>query len=80
LLIAGKASGGSDGEARRHRRHWHQGRGDDPQLRPEDAAEKAEILIASLPNGEAFEQVMAGRGGIASELTGALDQGRQDLN
>src|ERR1700724_2844512 len=31
-----------------------------------DVAEKAEILITSLPNVDAFEQVMAGQGGIAS--------------
>jgi 3-hydroxyisobutyrate dehydrogenase-like beta-hydroxyacid dehydrogenase len=28
---------------------------------PRDAAEKAEILMTSLPNVDAFEQVMAGR-------------------
>jgi 3-hydroxyisobutyrate dehydrogenase-like beta-hydroxyacid dehydrogenase len=28
---------------------------------PRDVAEKAEILITSLPNVDAFEQVMAGR-------------------
>ena len=33
---------------------------------PRDVAEKAEILITSLPNVDAFEQVMAGQGGIAS--------------
>jgi len=33
---------------------------------PRDVAEKAEILITSLPSVDAFEQVMAGQGGIAS--------------
>jgi 3-hydroxyisobutyrate dehydrogenase len=33
---------------------------------PRDAAEQAEILITSLPSVDAFEQVMAGQGGIAS--------------
>jgi L-threonate 2-dehydrogenase len=33
---------------------------------PRDVAEKAEVLITSLPNVDAFEQVMAGQGGIAS--------------
>jgi L-threonate 2-dehydrogenase len=33
---------------------------------PRDVAEKAEILITSLPNVDAFEQAMAGQGGIAS--------------
>jgi 3-hydroxyisobutyrate dehydrogenase len=33
---------------------------------PRDIAEKAEILITSLPSVNAFEQVMAGQGGIAS--------------
>src|SRR5260221_14250523 len=33
---------------------------------PRDVAEKAEILITSPPNVDAFEQVMAGQGGIAS--------------
>ena len=33
---------------------------------PRDVAEKAEILITSLPTVDAFEQVMAGQGGIAS--------------
>ena len=33
---------------------------------PRDVAEEAEILITSLPNVDAFEQVMAGQGGIAS--------------
>ena len=33
---------------------------------PRDVAEKAEILITSLPNVDAFEQVMAGQDGIAS--------------
>ena len=33
---------------------------------PRDVAEKVEILITSLPNVDAFEQVMAGQGGIAS--------------
>jgi 3-hydroxyisobutyrate dehydrogenase-like beta-hydroxyacid dehydrogenase len=33
---------------------------------PRDVAEKAEILITSLPNVDSFEQVMAGQGGIAS--------------
>jgi len=33
---------------------------------PRDIAEKAEILITSLPSVDAFEQVMAGQGGIAS--------------
>src|SRR6202165_3399059 len=33
---------------------------------PRDLAEKAEILITSLPSIEAFEQVMAGQGGITS--------------
>src|SRR5436305_1231647 len=33
---------------------------------PRDVAEKAGILITSLPNVDAFEQVMAGQGGIAS--------------
>jgi len=32
---------------------------------PRDVAEKAEILITSLPSVDAFEQVMAGQGGIA---------------
>ena len=32
---------------------------------PRDAAEQAEILITSLPSVDAFEQVMAGQGGIA---------------
>src|SRR5436190_23156435 len=79
LLIGGKGSGGRDGRARRHRRYWHHGHGDDAQplasqLRgrrydiadgamarlaeaggiaatsPRDVAEKAEILITSLPN------------------------------
>jgi hypothetical protein len=33
---------------------------------PRDVAQKAEVLITSLPNVDAFEQVMAGQGGIAS--------------
>jgi 3-hydroxyisobutyrate dehydrogenase len=33
---------------------------------PREVAEKAEILITSLPTVEAFEQVIAGQGGIAS--------------
>ncbi|MBV9373509.1 MAG: NAD(P)-dependent oxidoreductase [Alphaproteobacteria bacterium] len=33
---------------------------------PRDVAEKTEILITSLPSGDAFEQVMTGQGGIAS--------------
>jgi 3-hydroxyisobutyrate dehydrogenase len=33
---------------------------------PRDVAEKAEILISSLPSIDAFEQVMAGQGGIGS--------------
>jgi L-threonate 2-dehydrogenase len=33
---------------------------------PRDAAEKADIVITSLPSVDAFEQVMAGQGGIAS--------------
>jgi 3-hydroxyisobutyrate dehydrogenase-like beta-hydroxyacid dehydrogenase len=33
---------------------------------PRDVAEKAEILITSLPTVDAFEQVMAGQGGVAS--------------
>jgi putative dehydrogenase len=33
---------------------------------PRDVAEKVEILITSLPSVDAFEQVMAGQGGIAS--------------
>src|SRR5258707_7369800 len=33
---------------------------------PRDVGEKAEILITSLPNVDAFEQLMAGQGGIAS--------------
>jgi putative dehydrogenase len=33
---------------------------------PRDVAEKAEILITSLPNADAFEEVTAGQGGIAS--------------
>jgi len=33
---------------------------------PRDVAEKAEILITSLPSVDAFEQIMAGQGGIAS--------------
>jgi len=33
---------------------------------PRDVAENAEILITSLPSVDAFEQVMAGQGGIAS--------------
>jgi putative dehydrogenase len=33
---------------------------------PRDVAEKAEVLITSLPSVDAFEQVMAGQGGIAS--------------
>ena len=35
-------------------------------ISPRDVAEKVEILITSLPNVDAFEQVMAGQGGIAS--------------
>ena len=33
---------------------------------PRDVAEKTEILITSLPNVDAFEQVMTGQGGVAS--------------
>jgi len=33
---------------------------------PRDVAEKAEVVITSLPSIDAFEQVMAGQGGIAS--------------
>jgi predicted short-subunit dehydrogenase-like oxidoreductase (DUF2520 family) len=33
---------------------------------PRDVAEKAEILITSLPNVDPFDQVMTGQGGIAS--------------
>ncbi|MBV9687936.1 MAG: NAD(P)-dependent oxidoreductase [Alphaproteobacteria bacterium] len=33
---------------------------------PRDVAEKTEILITSLPSGDAFEQVVTGQGGIAS--------------
>jgi 3-hydroxyisobutyrate dehydrogenase-like beta-hydroxyacid dehydrogenase len=33
---------------------------------PRDAAERTEILITSLPNVDAFEQVMTGQGGVAS--------------
>jgi L-threonate 2-dehydrogenase len=33
---------------------------------PRDVAEKADIVITSLPSVDAFEQVMAGQGGIAS--------------
>jgi hypothetical protein len=86
LLIGGKDSRGRDGQARRHRRYWHHGHGDDVQLvkggfaegamarsaeaggvastSPRDVAEKAEILITSLPNVGAFKQVMAEQAGI----------------
>ena len=37
-----------------------------PPASARDVAEKAEILITSLPSVDAFEQVMAGQGGIAS--------------
>jgi L-threonate 2-dehydrogenase len=37
-----------------------------PAAAPRDVAETAEILITSLPDVDAFEQVMAGQGGIAS--------------
>ena len=33
---------------------------------PRDVAEKTDILITSLPNADAFEQVMTGQGGVAS--------------
>ena len=42
---------------------------------PRDVAEKAEILITSLPNVDAFEQVMAARAASPRGLTPALDQG-----
>jgi 3-hydroxyisobutyrate dehydrogenase-like beta-hydroxyacid dehydrogenase len=44
---------------------------------PRDVAENAEILITSLPNVDAFEQVMAGQGGIASSNgTGQISRRR----
>jgi hypothetical protein len=52
--------------------------GDDPEwVESADGRRrrKAEILISSLPNVDAFEQVMAGQGGIARGPTAALDQG-----
>jgi 3-hydroxyisobutyrate dehydrogenase-like beta-hydroxyacid dehydrogenase len=33
---------------------------------PRDVAEKADIVITSVPSVDAFEQVIAGQGGIAS--------------
>jgi putative dehydrogenase len=33
---------------------------------PRDVTEKTEVLITSLPNVDAFEQVMTGQGGVAS--------------
>jgi len=47
---------------------------------PRDVAEKAEILITSLPNVDAFEQVMAGQGGIASSNPGMPQQMQFELN
>jgi len=47
---------------------------------PCDVAEKAEILITSLPNVDAFEQVMAGQGGIASSNPGMPQQMQFELN
>ena len=40
--------------------------GGTPAGSPRDVAEKAEVVITSLPSIDAFEQVMAGQGGIAS--------------
>jgi hypothetical protein len=79
LLIGGKGSGGRDGPARRH---WHHGHGDDLNLVGDgfevvgyDVAEKAEVLITSLPNVDAFEQVMMGQGGIALRPDSSLGSG-----
>jgi hypothetical protein len=46
-----------------------------PPPRRRDVAEKAEVLITSLPNVDAFEQVMAARAASPRGLTAALDQG-----
>ena len=42
---------------------------------PRDVAEKVEILITSLPNVDAFDQVMTGHGGIAPRLDRGLGSG-----
>jgi hypothetical protein len=47
---------------------------------PRDAAEKAEVLITSLPNVDAFEQVMAGHGGIAPRPASGLGSGGPALD
>ena len=47
---------------------------------PRDVAENAENLITSLPNVDAFEQVMAGHGGIAPRPASGLGSGVRLFN
>ena len=47
---------------------------------PRDVAEKAGFLITSLPNVNAFEQVMAGQGGIAPRPDSGLGSGGPALD
>jgi len=47
---------------------------------PRDVAETAEILITSLRNVDAFEQVMAGQGGIVPRSDSGLGSGGPALN
>jgi 3-hydroxyisobutyrate dehydrogenase-like beta-hydroxyacid dehydrogenase len=42
---------------------------------PRDVAEKVEILITSLPSVDAFEQMMAGQGGIVPRPDSGLGSG-----
>jgi 3-hydroxyisobutyrate dehydrogenase-like beta-hydroxyacid dehydrogenase len=47
---------------------------------PRHVAEKAENLITSLPNVDAFDQVMTGHGGIAPRLDRGLGSGGPALD